>query len=237
MSTDAENASGLKGIEVVFGVISSAISLVVAILSLKFEYLPRGAFAVGLTFVVLIVIAAILFLITRLKKRLVNAFVIPLGIVTALAALLLVPVWFVLVLSHFELQGEKLNSPLPEQFIMTASEQPYRFHFDRDISYAEVYIRPNHPDRGRVEKLTPLGLVVAPEDKDKIRHLPRDTDNEEHYGFTNPTKSLNAAVKFRVQVTDRSPQFPVTFLASYTYWHQTRLWRWERWVFQEFGKL
>src|SRR5216684_2345100 len=102
MSTAAENVTGLKGIEVVFGVISGAISLGVAILSMKFE-LPRGAFAIGLTVIFLIVSALILFALTILKKRLVNAIVIPVGIVTALFALFLVPVWFVLVFSHFEL--------------------------------------------------------------------------------------------------------------------------------------
>jgi hypothetical protein len=236
MSTAAENDSGLKAIEVVCGVISGVISLGLAILSIKLE-LPRGAFAVGLTVIFLIVPAAILFGLTSLKKRLVNAFVIPVGIVAAIFALFLVPVWFVLVFSHFEVHGEKLNSPPPEQFIVTAPEQPYRFHFDRDISYAEVYIRPNHPDRGRVEKLVPLGLAAVPEDKDKIRHLSSEANNEEHYGFTNPTKSLSATIKFRVQLTQPAEQFPVSFLVSYTYWQQTGFWRLKRWVFQEFGKL
>lgn len=239
MSSGSQPTGGVsKKVEAVGSVITTLISVGVALASIKFEYLPRGAFAVGLTVVTLFVIAATLLLVARgLKNKLATAFLLPLVIVAALAALSLVPVWGVLQLSHFEMHGEKLKPPAPEQFIMTAPEQPYRFNFDRDANYAEVYIRPDHPDRGRVEKLMPVELAAAPEDKDKIRHLPGEAENEEHYGFTNPTRSLSAAVKFRVQLAERSPQLPVTFLVSYTYWQQTRLWRWERWVFQEFGKL
>lgn len=239
MTADGQPISGVsKKVEAIGSVITTLISVCTALATFRYDYLPRGVFAVGLTAVILFIFAGILALIIKYQRaKLVTAVLLPLTIAAAAAGLFLVPVWLVLHLSQFDPRGEAANSPAPDRLTMAAPEQSYGLRFDREAGYAEVHIRPDHPDRGRVETLTPVYFTAGTvEDKDKIRRLPKKADNEEQFGIKSPARSLNATVKFRARLAEGKAQFPISFLVSYSYWQETQFWRLKRWVFRQFGK-
>jgi len=237
---DSSNASR---VELVAAILLAVIEVGSAIAEFKFDFRPRGwlpVLGVFLAFflpTLALIITALLY-----KGRPARILTVPLIFIGLAASIFFLPIWGILLYCNLFHQkpdpnGDELVNHPVAKIPVIANDQTadYGFSFDREANYAEVFFRPDHPDKDRISKIN-LNLFKVPslDVKDRFHGHPVGA-TEIKFDVDNPSPSLTATVRFQV-VPVSNAQPPFSLLASYTYRRHDRWWRIRRWVFREFDR-
>jgi hypothetical protein len=237
----------LDGVKDFVGIIPLTLEIGTAIAGLKLNVRPRGSIEVIVAAVVFLVLvcAAFKWCWPEGRSKILRVGVgIALGVGAVACSIFLLMGLFLLFAPLFNLvpdvKGTRIGSATgrPVQLMQNTFVADYKFEFDRDADYAEVYIRPSNSDKPRVKTLVVTGFTARTiDDKRKFQHFNTGSaaGTDVYFHVTQPSTSLTATVTFRIGLAGQNTQPVVQLITSYEYWQHNRWWRLRKWIFAEFG--
>jgi hypothetical protein len=230
-------------IELISAIILGAIGVGSAVAELKFDYRPQGWLPVLGVFLAFFIPTFVLCLTAfYYPGKLTRILTIPLVCVGFVTSVFFLLIWSVLLFCQL---FNQIPSPRGEEFASHPGAgiritqdtlvAEYKFSFQEDADYAEVFIRPDHPDKPRVQQVDVILFTArTQEDKEKFQ-IEKPTATDLQFNVSQPSRSLIVTARLKIAILSRDIQSPVNLLVSYRYWQQNKWWRIRRWVFREFG--
>lgn len=237
------NEKRAKRIEIIATVILAFLEVGTAIAEIEFNYRPRGWVPVLGVFLAFFILTSTLILTNYYyPRRLVRVLTIPLIVVGAVATVFFLTVGSVLFVCRF-IQKERDERGFyagsheggPIRVDPATLTGDYKFRFEKNADYAEIYVRPAESDKDRVRSISLINFALANrDDQDKFQHN-KLTEQEEEFRVQKPSASLNAAATYKVSLSDNAAKSPVNLLSTYKYWRQdSNWWRIRTWALKEF---